>query len=139
MKYEKCLVELDEILKYLKDEDLIKIPYEIRKAIKEKKDKQYNWNYDESKDLNEQNINRRTIAILSYLYMEYMSNKEQRLLLEEWHRFNERISEEEKLKKYNPDNIFKENIKSSEEVALVELKEKWYERLFSFIKKILKK
>ena len=46
MEYEKCLVELDEIFKYLKNEDLIKIPYETRKAISEKKYKQYNWNYD---------------------------------------------------------------------------------------------
>ena len=39
MEYKKCLVELDEILKYLKDEDREKIPQEIRMAIKEKKDK----------------------------------------------------------------------------------------------------
>ncbi len=31
MPYEKCLVELDEILQYLSEEDLNKIPYEIRK------------------------------------------------------------------------------------------------------------
>lgn len=90
MKYEKCLVEVEEVLKYFKDEDLIKIPYEVRKAIKDKKDKQYNWNYDESKRLSEQNINRRTKAILSYLNMEYLLNKEQKNFLEEWHRYNEK-------------------------------------------------
>ena len=100
MEYEKCLVEVDEILKHFKDKDLIKIPYEVRKAIKDNKDKQYNWNYDESKKLSEQNINRRTIAILSYLNMEYLLNKEQKTFLEEWHRYNEKTSEEEKLKKY---------------------------------------
>ena len=110
MEYEKCLVELDEILKYLKDEDLRKIPYDIRKAINKKKDKQYNWNYDESKELDEQNINRKTIAMLSYLNMEYLLNKEQKLLMEELHRFNEEKVEKEKLKKYNPDNVFKKNM-----------------------------
>lgn len=55
MEHEKCLVELDEILKHLEEEDLIKIPYEIRTAISEKKNKQYSWNYDESKTLNQQN------------------------------------------------------------------------------------
>lgn len=37
MEYQKCLVELDEILKYLRHEDLVKIPVEIRKADKRKK------------------------------------------------------------------------------------------------------
>lgn len=98
MEYKKCLVELDEILNYLKDEDLRKIPYDIRKAINEKKDKQYNWHYDESKGLDEQNINRKTIAMLSYLNMEYLLSKEQKLLMQELHRFNEEKVEKEKLK-----------------------------------------
>ena len=33
MEYEKCLVEVDEILKHFKDKDLIKIPYEVRKVL----------------------------------------------------------------------------------------------------------
>lgn len=98
MEYKKCLVELDEILNYLKDEDLRKIPYDIRKAINEKKDKQYNWHYDESKDLYEQNINRKTIAMLSYINIEYLLSKEQKVLMEELHRFNEKKIEKEKLK-----------------------------------------
>ena len=142
MEYEKCLVELDEIFKYLKDEEKRNIPYEIRKAIKEKKDKHYHWNYDESKTLNEQNINRKTIAMLSYLNMEYLLNEKQKKLMEEIHKFNEKKIEKEKSKKYNPDSIFKNNIKydKKEEVALAEVEErKWYEKIFSFIKKILKK
>ena len=142
MKYEKCLVELDEIFKYLKDEEKRNIPYEIRKAIKEKKDKHYHWNYDESKTLNEQNINRKTIEMLSYLNMEYLLNEKQKKLMEEIHKFNEKKIEKEKSEKYNPDSIFKNNIKydKKEEVALAEVEErKWYEKIFSFIKKILKK
>ena len=89
MEYTKCLVELDEVLKYLNTEELEKIPYEIRNAIKEKKDKNYVWNYDESKDLSDQNLNRKTIAMLSYLNMEYLLNDEQRMLMEKLHRLNE--------------------------------------------------
>ena len=107
MEYEKCLVELDEIFKYLNDDDKKNIPYEIRKAIHEKKDKNYNWTYDESKKLNEQNINRKTIAMLSYLNMEYLLNDEQKTLMEELHKFNEKKIEKEKSEKYNSDSIFK--------------------------------
>ena len=141
MEYDKCLVELDEIFKYLNDDDKKNIPYEIRKAIHEKKDKNYNWTYDESKKLNEQNINRKTIAMLSYLNMEYLLNDEQKKLMEELHKFNEKKIEKEKSEKYNSDSIFK-NIKKyekKEEVTLIESgRKKWYEKIFSFIKKILK-
>lgn len=138
MEYKKCLVELDEILKYLSQEDLAKIPEEIRKAIKEKKDMQYNWEYDESKELKDQNINRKTIAMLSYLNMEYLLNKEQKRFLEELHMANENKNEKEKAKKYGINNIFNNNVK--EETALQEVKEKkWYEKLLSFLKKIIRK
>ena len=138
MEYKKCLVELDEILKYLSQEDLAKIPEEIRKAIKEKKDMQYNWEYDESKELKDQNINRKTIAMLSYLNMEYLLNKEQKRFLEELHMANENKNEKEKAKKYSINNIFNNNVK--EETALQEIKEKkWYEKLLSFLKKIIRK
>lgn len=106
MENEKCLVQLDEMLKYLRLEDLKKIPLEIRKAINEKKDKQYKWDYDESKSLQEQNIDRKTIAMLSYLNMEYLLDEEQRKMMKEWHKFNEQKMEEEKVKKYKVENIF---------------------------------
>ena len=141
MEYEKCLVELDEILKYLDDEEKKKIPYEIIESIHEKKYKNYNWTYDESKNLSEQNINRRTIAMLSYLNMEYLLNDEQKKLMEELHKFNEKKIEKEGLEKYDADSIFQNNEKydKKDEVALVEVEEKkWHEKIVSFIKKILR-
>lgn len=152
MEYTKCLVELDEVLKYLNTEELEKIPYEIRNAIKEKKDKNYVWNYDESKDLSDQNLNRKTIAMLSYLNMEYLLNDEQRMLMEKLHRLNEEKLEREKSKKYNPNNIFKNNvnekterigtvddsleIEKNEKVKMVVKEEKWYEKIFKTIANI---
>ena len=86
MEYSKCLVEVDEVLKYLNPEELIKIPDNVRKAITDNKDKNYEWKYDESKKLEDQNLNRKSIAILSYLNMEYLLNDEQRKLMEQIHR-----------------------------------------------------
>ena len=70
--YNKRLVEVDEILKYLSEEDLMKIPEDIRQLVKENKDKEYTWQYDETKSLKDQNVSRDTIAFLSYLNMEYL-------------------------------------------------------------------
>ena len=80
--YNKRLVEVDEILNYLSEEDFLKIPEDVRNTIKENMDKQYVWKYDETKNLKEQNLNRDTIIILSYLNMEYLLNDEQKYYLE---------------------------------------------------------
>lgn len=142
MDYEKCLVELEEVLNHLKEEELRKIPYEIRKVINEKKDKQYNWKYDEDKELEEQDMNRKTILMLSYLNMKYLLNEEQRVLMEELHRFNEEKIEKEKRKKYDSKDIFEKNIynrdkRINENYSNMQMviirEEKWYKKV---IKKI---
>lgn len=147
MEYRKCLVEVDEILNYLAEEELDKIPYEIRKAIHEKKDTQYIWSYDETKTLGEQNINRKTIAILSYLNMEYLLNKEQKLIMEEIHKNNEKNVEKEKVKKYDNKNIFEkanrdkyiilETHENNRNTELIEYKESFFTRFKNFILKTL--
>lgn len=106
MEDSKCLVQLHELIKHLQLEDLNKIPFEIRQAINEKKDKEYVWSYDESKILNEQTLDRKTIFMLSYLNMKYLLNDEQRLVMENIHYFNEIKLEQSKRKKYNPDGVF---------------------------------
>ena len=130
MEDAKCLVELDEILKYLAEDDLKKIPYDIRKTISERKDKQYKWKYDETKDLSQQKINRKTIAMLSYLNMEYLLNEEQKKLMQKIHKFNEDVIEKENSKKYSSDKIFKnDKVNAKEETELVTISsKKWYKK-----------
>lgn len=139
----KSLTEVNEILKYLSKEDYQKIPDDVISIIKENMDETYIWNYDTNKPLKEQNISREAVAVLSYLNMQYLLNQEQRNLMKKLHKLNDKKVEEEKLKKYNPDNIFKNNKhenKSKENVTLVEINnQKWYEKVFTFFRKILKK
>lgn len=119
MEYKCCLVELDEILKHLNDEELAKIPYEIRQSISEQKDKQYIWNYDESKGLYEQNINRKTIKMLSYLNIKCLLSEEQKLLMQKFHRVYEEKIEKEKSIKYNSQDIFNQNTNNVEKIKKV--------------------
>lgn len=142
MEYQKCLVELDEILEHLREEEQKKIPYEIRNIIKREKDKKYKWNYDETKSLREQNINRKTIAMLSYLNLEYLLSKEQKVVLSEIHKLNEIKTEEEKKKKYNTKDLFKNKTTKKEEMVsiIVETKDKkWTNKVITFLKQITKK
>ena len=158
MEYSKCLVQVDEILNYLNPEELKKIPENVRKTIKDDKDKNYEWKYDEGKKLEEQNLNRKSIAILSYLNMEYLLNDEQRKLMGQIHRVNEQKQEEEKRKQYNPENIFenKSNIKEDKTVQVASnestskeskesknlamtKKDRWYNKIKLYIKSLFSK
>lgn len=143
--YNKRLVEVDEILKYLSTEDLLKIPEEVRNTIKENKDKEYFWKYDETKPLKEQDVSRDTIAILSYLNMEYLLNEKQKEYMERLHESNERELEEAKVEKYSVDDLFKRKKTQNEETepiqeqALVEYKESIFTKLIKRIKKFFHK
>ncbi len=158
MEYSKCLVQVDEILNYLNPEELKKIPENVRKTIKDNKDKNYTWKYDVSEKLEEQNLNRKSIAILSYLNMEYLLNDEQRKLMEQIHRVNEQKQEEEKRKQYNPENIFenKSNIKEDKTIQVASnestskeskesknlamtKKDRWYNKIKLYIKSLFSK
>ena len=113
--YNKRLVEVDEILNCLSEEEQAKIPRKIRNAIKENKSKNYSWKYDVTKPLKEQDISRDTVAILSYINMEYLLSENQKEIMHQLHALNERktkISEEEKC---GQEDVFKRNEEDSEE------------------------
>lgn len=140
--YNKRLVEVDEILNYLSEEDLLKIPEEVRNTIKANKDKEYFWHYDETKPLKDQDVSRDTIAILSYLNMEYLLNEKQKEFMQQLHELNEKKLEEAKAEKYGVDDLFKRNkpqeeIRETEQIqeqALVEYKENFFTKVISKIK-----
>lgn len=138
MKDKKYLVEVDGVLNQLSKEELIKIPEEIRNVIKDKKDKNYLWHYDDTKELSEQNLSRDAIAMLSYLNMEYLLNEEQKLLMTELHKVNEK---KKKTNKFNKNASLREDIISSDKPkALAEIEsKKWYEKIFLNIKNIFSK
>lgn len=141
MEYEKCLVEVDEVLNHLSKEELNKIPEDVLKGIKKHKDKEYMWKYDESKRLEEQTFDRNTIVILSYINMEYLLSKEQKDLMEKLHELNEQNFANEIQEKYDSKDLFKNktNINVENENAIAKLgNNKWYNKMFSFIKRIFK-
>lgn len=137
-EYNKRLVEVDEILNYLSEEDLMKIPENVRQIIKENKDKEYTWQYDETKPLKEQNISRDTIAFLSYLNMEYLLNEEQKQYMQQLHKLNEMKLEKEE--KYSGEDLFKDRSEKVEQVsnsvALTAYKESFFTKIKNWFKNL---
>lgn len=137
MEYEKCLVQVYEILNHLEDEEIAKIPEEMIKRIEEKKDKNYKWEYDESKPLTEQVIDRKTIALLSYINLEYLLDIEEKEIIKEMHEQNE----ERLFPKIGTVNFSKPKIYETEkETVLVEIsKQTWYDKIIIFFKRLFHK
>lgn len=134
--------EVDAILDMLETEAVEKIPLKVREFFKKEKDKNYIPKISEDfSDIDNIELMRETICLLTILDINYWceTEEEKQLILNKL-KDNDRIKEEELRERYNPDNIFKrkdkenENINiNPENVALIEYKEK------SIFKKILNK
>ena len=74
----KRLCEVEYILSKLEKYYQEKIPKEIWQFINENKDKTYVYNYDDNKKLIDNNIHIDTIAILTYINIQYLLNEEQK-------------------------------------------------------------
>ena len=137
----KRLVEVEYILRKLDDEYINKIPQEVWDYINKNKDKNYVFEYDNDKILSEQNLNIDTISILTYINMEYLLKEKERRELLELFKKDDMVAEQQKKEKYNPEDLFKNKKEEPKEpISLIEVKiEKWYEKLFSFFRKILRK
>lgn len=87
----KRLVEVEEVLKYLSEEEKKKIPNKVFEFINKNKAKDYKWQIDKSKSLSEQELSDDTYAILAYISMEYLYNDEQKKLMKQIYDLNDRI------------------------------------------------
>lgn len=90
MELGKRLVEVEEVLKYLVEDERRKIPEEIFKFIAKNKDKEYTWEIDKTKKLQEQDLPDATLAILAYISTKYLFTEEQRKLMEQFYELNDR-------------------------------------------------
>ena len=135
----KRLAEVDAVLEHLSRSDYEKIPEELIEAIKQNKDTDYVWIYDETKELKDQNLSRDTISILTYINMKFLLNEKQINYIQKILKENEKKSNEERMKKYNPNEIFTKKNNNENTSMVVHKEEKWYDKIFQKIKKILGK
>jgi len=133
----KAYAEVDKILSFMESRYVEKIPLKMREMFKNEKLKDYSPEINPKIPLDEQNLQRKTFAILAMLNLNYWcedENEKQELI--KIYAENDRKREEELREKYNPDNIFKQkdvNSEINEVTAMVEYKRE------SFIKKLLNK
>lgn len=108
-----AFAELLEILSYMEEDDVNKLPQKLMDIFKENADKEYQNHIDINIPLEEQNISEDTTALLGMLAVNYWcSTEEEKQMLLEAYEENEKTYQESLREKYNPDTIF-DNQKST--------------------------
>lgn len=105
--YEKAYKEIVEILKYVPEESINKIPKEMRDMFEAEQLKTYNFQMDTEKSFEEQELLEETKAILANIFRDYWATDYQRARILEKENQDREELERQKGEKYNPDNIFK--------------------------------
>jgi len=146
--YAKAYTEVLEIIRHFPKEEYFKIPVEEIEFYQKNMDKDYNFLINPEIDLAEQNISPEANAIIVNLFRDYFATEEQKVKIKEILDLNQKKEEQEKIEKYNPDDIFKKannttettNMEISENntnTALIEYKESFFTKFKNFIFKIL--
>lgn len=138
-------VEILEILKYMDKIYVDKIPKKLIEFFEENKANNYNFKYDSAVELDKQNLNDNTLALLAMLNLNYWcESEEHKKELIARYNDNEQKYQEELREKYNPDNIFKKDNQEKiieknivkEEVSMVVYKESIFKKFINKIKSI---
>ena len=137
--YNNAFTEVYEILNCLDEEEVNKIPEEVRNVIEKNRNLDYNYevNYDE--DLSNQPMSTETKAILFNLFRDYLSTPEQKQKILRMQQ-EERIKNEQyKREKYNS-NTFegKKKANKTERLEIVEYKESFINKIWNCIKNLFK-
>lgn len=146
----KAYTQVYTILEMLSEEEKKKIPEKILIGIKNKMDKKYEF------EINEENIEEvvlleDTERILSVIYTDYLASNEEKNIIKNKEDSLKKEKEKVKQEKYSY-SIFRSNkerlenknideeIKNKEnKVEYLVCKEKWYNKIINFIKKLINK
>ena len=145
--YEKAYKEVIELLKYFPRESVEKIPKEELELYKKNMDNTYEYEVDKTKPFNEQKMLDKTKAIFAIIFRDYWASEYQRERILAKEKYDLQKLEEERRKKYNPDDIFKDKeikdtqLKQEDESKSMILvnEEKWYNKIFNKIKSLFKR
>lgn len=110
-KYSIAYSEVLEILKHISKEDYEKIPKSKIELYKTNANKDYVFNYNPTKTLDEQNVSKIAKGIIAILFRDYWATNIQKEKIIAKQNYDRRIIEEQKIE-FNLDDIFKRKITS---------------------------
>lgn len=159
--YSKAYKEIVEILKYIPEESVNKIPKDMRDMFEAEQLKTYNFQIDTEKTFEEQELLEETKAILANIFRDYWATDYQKARIIEKENQDREEWEKQKREKYNPNDIFKNrntsiittsnnndisqdiqeqlNEEYNKNLPIEVKKQNIFQRLLSFVKKLVLK
>ena len=159
--YSKAYKEIVEILKYIPEESVNKIPKDMRDMFEAEQLKTYNFQIDTEKTFEEQELLEETKAILANIFRDYWATDYQKARIIEKENQDREEWEKQKREKYNPNDIFKNrntstittsnnndisqdiqeqlNEEYNKNLPIEVKKQNIFQRLVSFVKKLVLK
>lgn len=145
IEYANVYSEVLEILKYISKEDYNKIPKQKIELFETNANKDYKFEYNIDKTLDEQNVSKTAKTIIAILFRDYWATESQREKIIAKENYDRAQLEEQKREQYNPDDIFKgkriQKVQDmadmeQENVAMVEYKQGLFSKIIGKIKNI---
>ncbi len=139
-----AFTEVKDIINHMETRVYNKIPKEVIELIEENENKEYKPNIDYSKNINNQILLEDTKIILALIYREFVCSKEKREELIRREQIKISKIEEEKRKKYNPNELFKKKEieakkqETTEDTRMTLYKKSIFTRIINKIKNIFK-
>lgn len=131
-EFKDACYEVLEILKYVKKEDLEKIPKEEIKILKEYANYNHNFQYDPNKHIKEQEVLKLTKGIIAQYFYQYTATDKQKEKIRLKQQYDLQTIEKEKEQRTYEDE-------KSENILPIEYKkERWYVRIFNKILKFFR-
>ena len=121
--YRKAFKELYEVYNRLSDIEKHKIPDYVLENIITSMDKEYIWEYDDSKGIEEQKFLTETKAMIVEMYERYLCPEDKKDFWKKYDQICFNMVEEQKAKEYDPDNIFKNNKNNKNKKTIKETKD----------------
>lgn len=150
IRYANAYVEVLEILKHISREDYNKIPKNKIELFKTNANNDYHFTYTPEKTLNEQNVSKIAKGIIAILFRDYWATDIQKEKIIKKQNYDRHILEKQKIE-FNPNDVFnrknlldfnenydKNDIYNSN-LPIEIKKEKFYQKIVNFIKKVFKR
>ena len=144
IEYANAYSEVLEILKYIPEEDYHKIPKDKIALFEHNANKEYYFNYNPEKTLNEQNVSKIAKGIIAILFRDYWATPMQRDKIISKQQKDRMQLERIKSENYCTDDIFRNkkqnNIKeetSVESTSMIQYKEPLLKRILNKIRHML--
>lgn len=138
-RYKSAFKEVSEILKYMDEELVNKIPTKFITFLQENMSKEYDFKINENVALEEQNISREAENILALLYRNYWATEEEK---QEFARLDEqeRKSNDEKLQKIFKNTINEFDKEENKDTQIVNVNnDNFFKKIINKLKKFFRK